>query len=284
MLEREDGGTLMPTPSPANPTLVEMLDVLKRISAGLEGAPEPSRSVPYAKDSLQRTILAGTVIIFNGGLLRDPKRLDQCTPWHIAQTSARSASSTGNRAKSRTSSRARPTRPASCAPRPGPRRVSLQWLLDCHARWHRQDETLYALQPQATQQTVAAPARPRSPPPSVDPMTVHVQRAAALTRQSLPEGAGPTEIMSAAIIFLAPAGHQDHARALLARLRRPTTSDVAMTAKSSTSSRRLSASSCSHACSSSSASLRCSIDERCISTVDVLHTYSIQILRTAWSA
>ena len=78
------------------------------------------------------------------------------------------------------------------------------------------DETLYALQPQATQQTVAAPAAPAPapPPPSVDPMTVHVQRAAALTRQSLPEGAGPTEIMSAAIIFLAPAGRKDHARAL----------------------------------------------------------------------
>lgn len=231
----EDGGTLMPTPSQPDTTLVEMLDVLKRISAGLESAPEPSRSVPYAKDSLQRTILAGTVIIFSGGLLRDPKRLDQCTPWRIAQSlGAQCELDWESGQVTHVVSGSADSAGVMRALDQGLAAVSLQWLLDCHARWHRQDETLYALQPQATQQTVAAPAAPAPapPPPSVDPMTVHVQRAAALTRQSLPEGAGPTEIMSAAIIFLAPAGRKDHARALLARFEAANhASDVATTAE-----------------------------------------------------
>ena len=218
-----EDASLLPPPRAPDAILADMLDVLRRISADLAAAAAPSAAL--AKDLAQRSVLAGTVLVFSGGLLRDMHRPEKCAPWRIAQSLGAECAlhfkspEDASRITHVVSGSA-----DSASVRKGldmgKFAVSLQWLLDSQSRWQRQDESLYSFGSGGGDAAAAA----RSPrwvrgaaATSADAMAARVHRAATLTRQMLPPGATPSQMMSTGILFLTPLGRKDEARALLAR-------------------------------------------------------------------
>ena len=202
----------MPPRADADATLLDMLGVLQGVSAELATGTNPS--VPVALHRRRRSILAGCVLIFSGGLLRDAAHPERCVPWRMGEAFGARCEISFVEDVTHVVSPNPDTSSVKRAAQKGKHAVSLQWLLDSVARWQRQDEVRYLL---------ASPTQPQPlhRPPAHDlPMTSAVARAEqafGMVHRLMPSAAKAdmSKMVSVAILYLAPAHRKEEARSLL---------------------------------------------------------------------
>lgn len=136
-------GAPIARPAGADATLFDMLAVLRAVRDDL--ASGTAHCVPSALKRRRRSILAGCVLVFSGGLLKDAHRPELNASWRMAETlGARCEIYFDPQVVSHVVSAAADTGSVKKALAHGLHAVSHQWLLDTFFRWHRQDEALYA--------------------------------------------------------------------------------------------------------------------------------------------
>jgi len=124
--------------------LFDLLEVMRGVHEDLVSGVAPS--VPAALNNRRRAILAGVVVVFSGGLLRDSHQPERCAPWRMAVALGATCdvkmdvsrvthviSSNGDTGSVRKALLAKRKIHA----------VSLEWLQDSAVRWHRQSEAGY---------------------------------------------------------------------------------------------------------------------------------------------
>ena len=238
----------IPLPAAADTCLLDMLETIRGVASDLQAGTHAS-----VADSLQARrlrVLDGVVLVFSGGILRDDRQPERCTAFRTAQAFGARVELrldyqrvthvvTGNP----DSSTVRKTLGV-----PGIHIVSLQWLLDSTARWHRQHEDLYSFRPGVAAAVVGRlgpdrpllPARPAAAaaagggggaqevPASARPTDLEATKSAIRLACSLvcaaeagdaaPADASPAAVsqrVRAIVLYLAPAELKQRATALL---------------------------------------------------------------------
>ena len=200
----DDSTPMAPRSSEPDATLLDMLGVLKAVSADLASGAQPS--VPAALHQRRRGILAGCVLIFSGGLLRDAAHPERCVPWRMAEVCGARCEISFLEHVTHVVSPNPDTGSVKRAAQRGKHAVSLHWLLDSVARWHRQDEARYSL--------IHPPPNPPLPTPSErSSAAARAEEAYRLVMQLMP--AADEAMAKVAILYLAPTERKEEARALL---------------------------------------------------------------------
>ena len=145
-----DDGAPLPTPPVADATLLDLLQIVKAVRADLASGRAPNAA--SALHERRRRVLAGVVVVFSGGLLQDSHHPERCAPWRMAESlgAACEVKMDVARVTHVVSAQAETGSVRKALGSSGPRpivAVKPQWLLDTAARWHRQDEALYAWAP-----------------------------------------------------------------------------------------------------------------------------------------
>ena len=194
----QDDGKPMPGRPDADGSLLDMLTVLRGVRDDL--ASGRAQSVPHALDHRRRHVLAGCVVIFSGGILRDSNRTDQCVPWCLAEAFGAKCEKFFSAQVTHVVSPNVDTNSVKKAITKGLHAVTPQWLYESCTRWHRQAEAPYSLDASVVSQAVV-PKPPRTLEADDQALVARVtDLAASLT----PPGMHNNKRLAVAILYLVP--------------------------------------------------------------------------------